>query len=485
MPGNGFLRVPEMRRIKRIHFVGIGGAGMCGIAEVLLNQGYEISGSDLNESAVTTRLRSLGVVVSIGHGPENLSDADVVVTSSAIVSENVEVRAALEKRIPIVRRAEMLGELMRYRHGIAVAGTHGKTTTTSLIASVLAEGGLDPTFIIGGLLNSAKSNAKLGASPYIVAEADESDASFLHLQPMVVVLTNVDRDHLNNYEGSFQKLKGAFVEFIHNLPFYGLVVACIDDPVVRSMLPEIKRSVVTYGFDADADIFAHGFEQHEAQSHFSVRRDGFDEDLAVSLFMPGRHNALNALAAIAIATDERVAGAEIVKGLAEFQGVARRFEVHGAFSLPEGEFLLVDDYGHHPTELKATIESVRSGWPRSRLVMVYQPHRYTRTSELFDQFVDVLANVDYLILLDVYAAGESEIPGATGTDLFKKLRQRNFLHQDSLRRGEVEFIRCIQDVPQRLESVLRPNDLLLTQGAGETAQLARKLTEQWADRRVL
>ena len=353
MPGSVFNAVPEMRRIKRIHFVGIGGAGMCGIAEVLLNQGYEISGSDLSESLVTQRLKSLGVEVFVGHAEQQVTGADVIVTSSAIDQNNVEVAAAVEKRIPVVRRAEMLGELMRYRHGIAVAGTHGKTTTTSLIASILAQAKLDPTFIIGGLLNSAESNAKLGASRYLVAEADESDASFLHLQPLVVVLTNVDRDHLNNYDGSFQKLKSAFVEFIHNLPFYGLLVACIDDPVVSSMLPDIKRSVLTYGFDADADIRAYDYSQDAAESRFKVRRPGDVQDLDIDLAMPGRHNVLNALAAIAIAIDEQVSDADIVKGLSGFQGVSRRFEIHGEFSLTDGTFMLVDDYGHHPTEMKS------------------------------------------------------------------------------------------------------------------------------------
>jgi len=390
VPGNAFNAVPEMRRIKRIHFVGIGGAGMCGIAEVLLNQGYEISGSDLSESSVTRRLKSLGVEVFLGHAEQQVIGADVIVTSSAIDQNNVEVAAAVTKRIPVVRRAEMLGELMRYRHGIAVAGTHGKTTTTSLIASVLAQAKLDPTFIIGGLLNSAESNAKLGASRYMVAEADESDASFLHLQPLVVVLTNVDRDHLNNYDGSFQKLKSAFVEFIHNLPFYGLLVACIDDPVVRSMLPDIKRSVLTYGFDADADIRAYDYSQVAAESRFKVCRPGNAQDLDIDLAMPGRHNVLNALAAIAIAIDDQVSDADIVKGLSGFQGVSRRFEIHGEFLLADGTFMLVDDYGHHPSEVRATIDSVRSGWPENRLVMVYQPHRYSRTLELFDQFVDVL-----------------------------------------------------------------------------------------------
>lgn len=470
-----FQEIPEMRRIKRIHFVGIGGAGMCGIAEVLLNQGYAISGSDIADSDVTRRLRSLGATVRIGHAEENIEDADVVVTSSAVNTGNPEVVAAERARIPVVRRAEMLGELMRYRHGIAVAGTHGKTTTTSLIASVLAQAGMDPTFVIGGLLNSAASNARLGASRYLVAEADESDASFLHLQPMVAVLTNVDRDHLSGYEASFDKLKKAFVQFVHNLPFYGLLVACIDDPVVKSLLPQIKRSVVTYGFDNDADVQALDFSQAGGRCHVRVRREG-SSDLDITLNLPGRHNVLNALAAIAIATDEGVSDEDIVAGLANFAGVGRRFEIHGRFAVDDGEFILVDDYGHHPAEVRATIESVRAGWPEARLVMVYQPHRYTRTLDLFDQFVDVLSTVDHLILLNVYSAGESPIAGATGEDLYKAIRRRGDV--------DVDYVGDIDNVPARLDEVVRAGDFVLTQGAGETGKLALQLKSNWAGRRV-
>lgn len=470
------LEVPEMRRIKGIHFIGIGGAGMCGIAEVLLNQGYLISGSDIQSTPVTDRLESLGVRVHIGHKASHIKKADVIVTSSAINADNPELLAAQQARIPVVRRAEMLGELMRYRHGIAVAGTHGKTTTTSLIASIFRQASLDPTFIIGGLLNSAESNAKLGASRYMVAEADESDASFLHLQPMVSVLTNVDKDHLANYEGSFEKLKTAFVEFVHNLPFYGLLVACLDDPVVKSLLPRIKRSVITYGFDQDADIQAFNEEQSGLVSNFMVRRKQHGGDLKIQLNMPGRHNVLNALAAITIATDEGIKDVDIVEGLANFEGVSRRFQVHGRFSVAEGDFLLVDDYGHHPNEVKAIVETVRKGWPGARLVMVYQPHRYTRTLELFDQFVDVLAQVDRLFLLDTYAAGEAPITGATSKDLYKQLGLKT--------NTDVTFIESIKGVPEALEQSLKPGDLVITQGAGETAQLARTLTERWAARRI-
>ena len=470
------MTVPEMRRIKCIHFVGIGGAGMCGIAEVLLNQGYQISGSDMNASSVTRRLETLGAIVSIGHSASNVEKADVIVVSSAISLANPELVAAHEMRIPVVRRAEMLGELMRYRHGIAVAGTHGKTTTTSLIASVFRQASLDPTFIIGGLLNSAESNARLGASRYLIAEADESDASFLHLQPMVTVLTNVDKDHLANYDGSFEKLKTAFIEFIHNLPFYGLLVACIDDPVVKSMLRRIQRPVLTYGFDADADFHAFNEYQEGLTSSFTVRRPR-GEDLQIRLAMPGRYNVLNALAAVAIASDEGIGDPDIVAGLEGFEGVSRRFQVHGRFSQADGEFMLVDDYGHHPTEVKAVIEAIRKGWPDTRLVMVYQPHRYSRTLELFDQFVDVLSQVDQLVLLETYPAGEERIEGATGADLYKQLELKTEV--------QVVFLETIDEVPGVLEQILVPGDLLMTQGAGETAKLARTLTERWADRRVL
>ncbi len=470
------LDIPEMRRIRRIHFVGIGGAGMCGIAEVLLNQGYLISGSDIQPGPTTERLAAMGVNVHIGHDAVHVGGVDVIVTSSAIPEDNPELTAAHQARIPVVPRAEMLGELMRYRHGVAVAGTHGKTTTTSLIASIFRQASLDPTFIIGGLLNSAESNARLGASRYLVAEADESDASFLHLQPMVTVLTNVDRDHLANYEGSFDKLKNAFVEFVHNLPFYGLLVACIDDPVVRSLLPSIQRATLTYGFDQDADFQAFDEQQAGFTSRFMVRRKQHGKELKIQLNMPGRYNVLNALAAIAVASDEGVADADMVAGLENFAGVARRFELHGHFRMGAGEFLLVDDYGHHPREVSAIIEAVRRGWPDSRLVMVYQPHRYSRTLELFDQFVDALARVDKLILLDTYAAGEAPLAGASGHDLYKQLRLKTNV--------DVNFLPSMAQVPAQLERIIEPGDFVITQGAGETAQLAAQLTADWAGRRI-
>ena len=471
------LDVPEMRRIKRIHFVGIGGAGMCGIAEVLLNQGYEISGSDLQETIVTKRLKDLGSTIYLGHAGSNVRDVDVVVVSSAIDLKNEEIAAARENRIPIVRRAEMLGELMRYRHSIAVAGTHGKTTTTSLIASILGQAGLDPTFIIGGLLNSTDSNGKLGASRYLVAEADESDASFLHLQPMVAVLTNIDKDHLAYYEGSFTKLKQAFLDFIHNLPFYGLLVACIDDPVVKSLLPSVHRSVITYGFDPDADICAKDLFQQNGESHFNLSRVNHSADIPIKLAMPGKHNVLNALAAIAVASDEGIKDEDIFNGLFGFQGVGRRFEMHGEFREGKGNFILVDDYGHHPSEVKATIEAVRQNWPDRRLIMVYQPHRYTRTLELFDQFVSVLSSVDHLILLDVYAAGEKPIVGATGEDLLKAIKRQS----DVL----VDYVESVERVPSHLSHMIAENDFVLTQGAGETHKLAGLLKDEWKAKLVV
>ncbi len=469
------LRVPEMRRIKRIHFIGIGGAGMCGIAEVLLNQGYKISGSDITEGPVTNRLRNMGATIYNRHERSNVEGTDVVVCSSAINELNEEVLEAREQRIPVVRRAEMLSELMRYRHGIAVAGTHGKTTTTSMIAAVLGKGGLDPTFIIGGLLNSTNSNGKLGASRYLVAEADESDASFLHLQPMSVVLTNIDADHMGTYEDSFEKLKRAFVEFVHNLPFYGVVVGCIDDPVVKEIIPSLNRSVISYGFDSSADFSITRMNQVGKKSEFVVYRKQLDDELELNIDLPGKHNVLNATAAVAIATDEGVSKSDIVAGLAEFSGVGRRFEGHGQFAVEGGCFDLFDDYGHHPREVLATIEAVREGWPGRRLVMIYQPHRYTRTRDLYEDFVEVLSKVDLLILLEVYSAGEEEILGADSRSLCRTIRTR----------GKIDpiYVTGIDDVPAVLSDLLRAGDLVLTQGAGETAKLAANLAELWSEQR--
>ncbi|MFZ5757821.1 MAG: UDP-N-acetylmuramate--L-alanine ligase [Pseudomonadota bacterium] len=462
--------IPEMRRIRRIHFVGIGGSGMCGIAEVLLNQGYHISGSDLKESAVTRRLKSMGAMVFIGHAGSNVEGADVIVVSTAVNEQNPEVLAAREARVPVVPRAEMLAELMRYRHGIAVAGTHGKTTTTSLVASILAEAGLDPTFVIGGRLNSAGSNAQLGGSRYFVAEADESDASFLHLQPMVSIVTNIDADHMSTYNGDFAQLEHTFIEFLHNLPFYGVAVMCVDDPVVRRVLPRVTRTVITYGIEQeDADFRAVDVRYDGMRTHFTAARPAPHAPLNVTVSIPGRHNVLNALAAIAVATDERVADKAIVDALAKFQGVGRRFQVYGTFETLNGTVTLVDDYGHHPREVQATVAALRKVWPDRRAVMLYQPHRYTRTKELYEDFVGALSEVDVLLLMEVYAAGEASIAGADGRSLCGSIRARG--------RIDPVFVETAADVQKVLRSVLRDGDVLLTQGAGDIGAISARLAD--------
>ncbi len=460
-----------MRRIRRIHFVGIGGAGMCGIAEVLANQGYRVSGSDLKASAVVEHLRQCGIRIAIGHDAENVQDADVVVVSTAVDSENPEIRWAHDHRVPVVRRAEMLAELMRFRHGIAVAGTHGKTTTTSITATLLAEAGLDPTFVIGGLLTSAGTNARLGEGDYLVAEADESDASFLHLQPMVAIVTNIDADHMSTYEGDFERLKRTFLEFLHNLPFYGLAVLCIDDENVRGLLDRLHRQFVTYGFSEEADYRIADFKQSAGEVRFTALRPAGHEALEVRLAMPGEHNALNALAAIAVATDAGVDDDAVLRGLAGFAGVGRRFQVHGEFPDPSGQgnVMLVDDYGHHPREVEMVIKAVRAGWPERRLVMAYQPHRYSRTRDLYEDFVKVLSGVDTLLLLDVYSAGETPIPGAEGRTLAGSIRQRGLI--DPL------FVETKAELPTLLSRVLRPGDILITQGAGDVGTIALSLAQ--------
>jgi UDP-N-acetylmuramate--alanine ligase len=465
-PAAAKAEVRRMRRIRRIHFVGIGGAGMCGIAEVLLNMGYEVSGSDIKASPVTIRLESFGAHVFIGHHAQNVEEADVLVISSAVNESNPEVAHALERRIPVVPRAEMLAELMRYRHGIAVAGTHGKTTTTSLLASVFAAAGLDPTFVIGGRLNAAGTNAQLGGSRFLIAEADESDASFLHLQPMVSVVTNIDADHMSTYEGDFNKLKRTFVDFLHNLPFYGLAVLCIDDPVVREILPQIARPTLTYGFTEDADLRAVGVRQEGMRTHFTVLRHGH-EPLPVTVNMPGNHNVLNALATIAIATDEGISDDAIVQGLSGFQGVGRRFQVYGELPVDDGSVMLVDDYGHHPREVAAVIKAVRGGWPDRRLVMVYQPHRFSRTRDLYEDFVQVLAESNVLLLMEVFPAGEEPIPGADSRNLCHSIRQRGLLDPIYVERGS--------DLAPVLKPLLRGGDILLCQGAGDIGGLAPHL----------
>ncbi|MDH5393765.1 MAG: UDP-N-acetylmuramate--L-alanine ligase [Gammaproteobacteria bacterium] len=461
-----------MRTITKIHFVGIGGAGMSGIAEVLTNLEYDVSGSDLNENVATKRLRELGAAVTIGHAAENIQDCDVVVTSTAVNESNPEVVAAREKRIPIIPRAEMLAELMRFRYGIAVAGTHGKTTTTSLVASILAEAGLDPTYVIGGKLNSSASNARLGASRYLVAEADESDASFLYLQPMMSVVTNIDADHLSTYGGDFEVLKKTFIEFLHHLPFYGRAIMCVDDDVIRDVLPQVTRPVVTYGIKNEADVQASNVSYAAMQSHFDVCLPGRDSKISVTLSLPGEHNVLNALAAISIANQLGVDDEVIQRALTEFQGIGRRMQQYGEIQTANGEITLVDDYGHHPTEVSASIKAIRTAWPERRLVVIFQPHRYSRTQDLFEDFSLVLAATDVLVLSEVYAAGEAAIAGADGRSLAAAIRAR----------GQVNpvFVEHIEDVPATLGNILQPNDVVLTLGAGSVGAIAASLPEKLA-----
>ncbi|HLW73716.1 MAG TPA: UDP-N-acetylmuramate--L-alanine ligase [Gammaproteobacteria bacterium] len=456
-----------MRRIRNIHFVGIGGAGMGGIAEVLINLGYQVRGSDLKANAVTQRLQSLGARVVIGHQPANVADADVVVISSAVSPDNPEVQEARTRRIPVVRRAEMLAELMRFRFGIAVAGTHGKTTTTSLVASVLSEAGLDPTFVIGGKLNSSGTHARLGQGSYLVAEADESDASFLHLQPLIAVVTNIDADHLGAYGGDFARLSATFIEFLQHLPFYGLAVLCSDDAEISRLLPDVGRPLVTYGTAEEADFRASDIRREGQVTHFQAWLPKRSKPLEVRLNLAGRHNALNALAAIAVAHDLGVADEAILKALAGFEGVGRRFQIQGELDTSHGRVLLVDDYGHHPRELAATIQAAREGWPDKRLVVAFQPHRYTRTRDLFDDFAEVLSQVDVLLLTEVYAAGEAPIAGADGRALARAIRNRG--------RVDPVFVQKAQELPEALAGVLKHGDLLLTLGAGDIGAVAAEL----------
>ena len=461
----------RMRRIQRIHLVGVGGSGMGGIAEVLLNLGYEVQGSDQKANAVTERLARLGCTIFIGHNAEYLGDSDVVVVSSAVNRANPEVAAALAKRIPVVARAEMLGELMRFRYSIAVAGTHGKTTTTSLVASVLAEAGLDPTFVIGGRLKSADSNARLGAGRYLVAEADESDASFMHLQPMMAIVTNIDNDHLATHDGDFARLKQSFVDFLHNLPFYGLAVLCADDEHVQSILEAVARPFVTYGFGEGADIRAVNVQRLGLQSHYEALREG-RAPLSVTLNLPGRHNVLNSLAVVAVATELEIADEAIQRALANFQGIDRRLQQLGEIQWSGGRALIVDDYGHHPTEVAATIEAARQGWPERRLVLVFQPHRYTRTRDLLDDFGRTLSECDVLLVTEVYAAGEAPIAGADGRAICRAVRSRGVV--------EPVFVESIETLADSLRAVLHDGDVVLTMGAGNLGAVAQDLKRRFA-----
>jgi UDP-N-acetylmuramate--alanine ligase len=463
----GSSMIDRMRKISRIHLVGIGGVGMGGIAEVLLNLGYQVQGSDLKESRVTRRLTKQGAHIYIGHQAENVQDADVVVVSTAIDVGNPETDAAREQRIPVVRRAEMLAELMRFRHGIAVSGTHGKTTTTSLIASVLAEAGEDPTFVIGGRLVSTDSNARLGTGRYLVAEADESDASFMHLQPMMSVITNIGKDHMETYGGDLNLLHKTFIEFVHNLPFYGLAVVCLDDPGVQTILPELKRATLTYGVHDDADVRLVSTRGNGIVSEFSVMRPGDTEALQLTLNLPGHHNVLNALAAVAVAHELDIDDESLRKALAEFAGIDRRLQIIAEEQTRAGKVLFVDDYGHHPTEVAATLQAVRQAWPDRRHVVVFQPHRYTRTRDLLDDFAEVLACVDRLFITEVYAAGEEPIAGADGRSICRAVRGR----------GQVEpvFIAELDDLANDLSAVLEDGDVVLTLGAGSIGAIALEL----------
>ena len=461
--------IKKMRRIHCVHFVGIGGSGMSGIAEVMLSLGYAVQGSDLKPNKQTKRLEDQGATVFISHASDNIQDADAVVVSSAVDEANPEVTAAREQLMPVVSRAEMLAELMRFRYSIAVAGTHGKTTTTSLIASVLAEGGLDPTFVIGGRLKSANANARLGQGDYLVAEADESDASFVHLKPMLAVVTNIDADHMSTYDGDIEKLKSGFIKFLRNLPFYGLAVVCIDDPGVNDVIADIGRSVTSYGTNEDADFRAINIIFDAATTEFDVVRKSSEDILHIKLQLPGMHNVRNALAAIAVANELQISNAAVAKSLEEFEGIDRRFQCMGNIKTAAGTIMLVDDYGHHPTEIAATLSAARSGWPDKRVVLVFQPHRYSRTRDLMDDFATVLSDADVLVLLNVYAAGEEPITGADGQAMARAVRAR----------GSVEpvFIESLDALQPVLLDLLEDDDLLLTMGAGDIGAYAARLPD--------
>lgn len=462
------VMIPEMKRVKHIHFVGIGGAGMGGIAEVLANEGYKISGSDIADNAVTKHLSTLGAQITIGHKAENVMGASVVVISSAIAADNIEVVTAIDERIPVIQRAQMLAELMRFRYGIAIAGTHGKTTTTAMVTSIYAEAKLDPTFVNGGLVKAAGTHARLGSSRYFIAEADESDASFLHLQPMVSIVTNIEADHMDTYQGNLDNLKQTFITFLRNLPFYGIAIMCYDDPINRELLPIIGRKIITYGFNDSADVLIKNYRQVLNRSYFTVIRPNLPE-LAIELNAPGQHNALNATAAIICATEDGIADDAITAALSKFAGTGRRFDFLGNYRHPDGgEIMMVDDYGHHPSEVNVTIQAARNGWPDKRLVMIFQPHRYTRTRDLFDDFANVLSQVDVLIMLDVYSAGEQPIAGADSRALCRTIRNR----------GKVDpiYIADSSTLSQVLNEVLTGDDLLLMQGAGSVGKIARQLS---------
>ncbi len=456
-----------MGRVENIHLIGIGGSGMCGIAEVLHNEGYCITGSDSSDSKTIQYLQSLGIEIAIGHQSGLIDKADVVVCSTAIRNDNTEIIAAQQKQIPIIPRAKMLAELMRFRHGIAIAGTHGKTTTTSLVSSILAEGGLDPSFVIGGKLNSSGSNAQLGNSPYFVAEADESDASFLFLKPMTAVVTNIDADHMGTYEDDVNKLKDTFLEFLHHLPFYGLAILCLDDPGVVDVIPRLQRPFFTYGFSDKAHYQATDWAQNGLTSQFTVIRPHPHQPLNIEFGLPGRHNVLNALAAIAVATDLGVSAHNIIEGLKKFQGVGRRFQQLGDKLFENGIAKIIDDYGHHPQEISSTIDALRKVWPDKKLVHVFQPHRYSRTKALFDNFVDALSLADELVLLDIYPAGETPIEGVSSTALCQRIQQN----------GKKAHLANEGTLATTLDKIIQNGNILLMQGAGNIGQLANQLIQ--------
>jgi UDP-N-acetylmuramate--alanine ligase len=461
----------RMRRINTIHFVGIGGAGMSGIAAVLLNLGYSVQGSDLRQSAVTEWLAGLGARITVGHAAANILGADVVVVSGAVPRDNPEIAAALARRIPVVARAEMLAELMRFRYSIAVAGTHGKTTTTSLIASILSEGGEDPTYVIGGRLKSAASNARLGAGRYLVAEADESDASFTHLQPLIAIVTNIDNDHLASHGGDFGLLKESFLDFLHNLPFYGLAVLCSDDEHLRGIAPEVGRPIRTYGLEVGADVRATQVRPAGLQTRFEVARAGA-APLAVTLNLPGLHNVRNALAAIAVATELGIEDAAILRALGAFQGIERRLQHIGDALLAVGNVTVLDDYGHHPAEISATLAAVRQGYPGRRVLLAFQPHRYTRTRDLIDDFAKALSEADALCVTEVYAAGEAPIAGADGRAICRAVRSRGVL--------EPLFVEKVAELAGALRDVIRGGDVILAMGAGNISAVAHALPAKLA-----
>lgn len=460
-----------MRRVQHVHCVGIGGTGMSGVAEVLHNLGYKVSGSDKVASRITRHLSSLNIKIEFEHRAEQINGADVIVFSTAVAKDNPELQAARSKGIPVIPRAEMLAELMRFKHGIAVAGTHGKTTTTSLIASILAEDKFDPTYVIGGLLNASNSHARLGDGKYLIAEADESDASFLHLQPMISIITNIDADHLNHYNGDISYLEKNFLEFLHHLPFYGLAIICTDDPGAKKLTEKIERSFSTYGINAEADYFAHDISYREGKSYFTVSRKHCPNWLKITLNLPGRHNILNALAAIALSHELNVSDAAIMHALAEFKGIARRCEILGELNIQGKHALLIDDYAHHPREIAEMLYTVKNGWPNKRIVIIFQPHRYTRTISLFEDFCAILSEADKLLMLEVYSAGEKPIANADSRTLCNAIRHK----------GQVDpiFVTEREQIFSLLENIIADNDVILILGAGDIASVSASLLQRY------